>query len=129
MKIYIVTEGCYSDYHIEEVFLDKEKAYNYARLHCSGDGHVEEFDTLDNDYEIITPKIVEYYTVILTTKGELINCTKHVYEQFPNMEDFEDTFSIYNKKFFYNIVADSKEKAIKIARDKRAQYLAEMYGI
>ena len=28
--IYIVTDGEYSDYHIEGVFLDKEKAYKYA---------------------------------------------------------------------------------------------------
>lgn len=129
MKIYIVTDGCYSDYNIEAVFLDKEKAYNYAKLHCSEDGEVEEFETLDDYYKIITPKIIEYYTITLTTRGELISCTKHVYEQFPDMKDFQETFHTHGKKFVYDIVADSEEKAIKIARDKRAQYLAEMYGI
>ena len=128
MKIYIVTDGCYSDYSIEAVFIDKEKAYNYKKLQCEY-GEVEEWDTMDDEYKVITPKIVEYYTVTLTTKGELIDCTKRIYEQFPDMKDFKETFHTHSKKFFYDIVTDSEEKAIKIARDKRAQYLAEMYGI
>lgn len=32
-KIYIVTEGCYSDYHIEAVFKDREKAEHYCSCH------------------------------------------------------------------------------------------------
>ena len=41
---YIVTEGCYSDYHIECVFLNEESAMKYAAM-CEGE--VETFVPLD----------------------------------------------------------------------------------
>lgn len=49
MKVYIATQGEYSDYHIEQVFLDKEKANIYARMH---DCEVEEYDAHDDAFEI-----------------------------------------------------------------------------
>ena len=52
--IYIVTDGEYSDYHIEGVFLNKEKAYKYAELN---DCIVEEYEPMD-DVEIIVGKKV-----------------------------------------------------------------------
>ena len=33
MTVYIVTEGDYSDYHIEEVFSEREQAEKYVALH------------------------------------------------------------------------------------------------
>ena len=52
MKIYVVTSGCYSDYGIRGVFLDKEKAELYCKYHsgCYDDFRVEEYDTAD-EYE------------------------------------------------------------------------------
>lgn len=51
MKVYIVTNGSYSDYHIVKVFTDKAKADDFAkRATTSGydqDYDVEEFDTED----------------------------------------------------------------------------------
>ena len=69
MKIYVVTAGEYSDYHIERIFLDKEKADNFCKYH-SGDNifwedtmRVTEYETSDDiyqepkeSYEIITLK-------------------------------------------------------------------------
>lgn len=47
MKVYIVTRGSYSDYHICRIFLDKEKAQMYADwLDESND--VEEWETSDD---------------------------------------------------------------------------------
>lgn len=128
MKIYIVTDGCYSEYRIEAVFLDKEKAYNYKKLQCEY-GEVEEWYTMDDEYNVILPKIIEYYHVVLSTKGEVIECDKKRYEQYPGMQDFNETSAYNSKRIVYNIATDSKEKAIKIARDKRMQYLAETFGI
>jgi hypothetical protein len=45
MKIYIVTSGSYSDYHIDAVFTDEEQAKLYCAVH-------------DNDYD--TPGIEEW---------------------------------------------------------------------
>lgn len=58
--IYIVTDGEYSDYHIEGVFLDKEKAYKYAELN---DCIVEEYEPMDDAEIIVGRKItVDYRT-------------------------------------------------------------------
>ena len=50
MKVYIVTEGEYSDYHIEEVFSTREKAESYIALHNTssyGYYQIEEYE-IDN---------------------------------------------------------------------------------
>lgn len=61
MKVYIVTSGEYSSYGIERVFLDKEKAELYARLHKTGYGEfqVEEHDTFDDN--IVASEDEAYY--------------------------------------------------------------------
>ena len=48
MKVYVVTSGEYSDYMINKIFLDKDKAEEYRKwLPDSND--VEEYDTSDED--------------------------------------------------------------------------------
>jgi hypothetical protein len=53
MKVYVVTAGSYSDYHIERVFLDKEKAERYVELsqNSCDEPYIEEFET-DDDKQI-----------------------------------------------------------------------------
>lgn len=57
MKIYVITSGMYSDYGIEAIFLDKEKAENYVKYHGSGGYYgdlpsIEEWDTSDEEYQM-----------------------------------------------------------------------------
>lgn len=50
--IYVVTSGCYSDYHIVRCFLDKEKAEKYIKSCSDNDiNDLEEYE-LDDDKEI-----------------------------------------------------------------------------
>ena len=58
--IYIVTDGEYSDYHIEGVFLNKEKAYKYAELN---DCIVEEYEPMDDAEIIVGQKVTVDYRV------------------------------------------------------------------
>lgn len=51
MKIYIVTSGCYSDYHIDAVFLEKEQAEYYCASYASDEANIEEYDTDDHAVE------------------------------------------------------------------------------
>lgn len=58
MKIYAVTSGCYSEYHIDELFLTKEKAELYIASRTENglrvledDYYIEEFDTYDDNIE------------------------------------------------------------------------------
>jgi len=70
LKIFIVTSGDYSDYRIENVFLDKQVAEQYAILK---DGEVQEFEPADNrinidfssvmPYTVLTIRFAKYHTV------------------------------------------------------------------
>ena len=54
MKVYVVTEGRYSDYGIVQVFLNKEKAENYVKYNRGdwNDMQVEEYDTYDDNWQM-----------------------------------------------------------------------------
>lgn len=54
MKVYIVTEGSYSDYEIKRVFLDEEKAQKYKDI-IGGESQVEEYETSDEEINTIKP--------------------------------------------------------------------------
>jgi uncharacterized membrane-anchored protein len=61
MKVYIITAGSYSDYHIERVFLDKENAERYVKLSQSNYGYdtpyIKVMETSDD-------KIIEKITYV-----------------------------------------------------------------
>ncbi|SHO50173.1 hypothetical protein [Anaerocolumna xylanovorans] len=97
---YLVTSGCYSDYAVDSVFLDKEKAYLYAQLHQM---RVESYDIRDNMKIIPGLKIkVIYRKETGKTKGEyfdfqilraqLDNYTRNETE-FRNYPNIQKTFS------------------------------------
>ena len=55
MTLYVITEGCYSDYHIVCIFTDKEKAENYAKYNTGFDTlNIEEYETEDDKYTVVT---------------------------------------------------------------------------
>lgn len=65
MKVYVVTEGEYSDYSIVKVFLDKEKAEKFAELYSKGDifstVSVEEYEIYDNNFDCSLTEPIEFY--------------------------------------------------------------------
>lgn len=77
MKIYVVTQGSYSDYHIEQVFLEREKAELYCKLHDTdmwGDHpEIEEFDTYDDFAEKEKDTIEYVYEFDLDREGSTHN--------------------------------------------------------
>lgn len=54
--LYVITRGEYSDYHIECIFEDKEKAENYVKYHQDSweDCCIEEYILEDENYKLIT---------------------------------------------------------------------------
>ena len=60
-KVYLVKAGEYSDYYIERVFLDKEKAERYAQLrrYTSDINGVEEYE-LSDDMVMMSRYFVEF---------------------------------------------------------------------
>lgn len=67
-KIYIITSGEYSDYHIVAVFKDKKKAEFYAemqeKLHPYEYYYVDEREFYD-DNVTMNEKIVKYYYAVI----------------------------------------------------------------
>ena len=109
MKVYIITEGCYSDYHIEAVFTDKLKAEEYVKIRS--DCEIEKYDTLDDTYEIGKHKQTSYISVIykkyLTSNKEEISIqvinTNDI--EYPDIEEYP-----YNYKYFaYHDFYSNKE--------------------
>lgn len=80
MKVYVITAGAYSDYHICCVCLDKETAEKRARLFDDNEwdrAQVEEFDT------------DEYQEFRKNEDGEIVRCDgKQLYEV--EVRDFVD---------------------------------------
>jgi len=150
MKIFIVTDGQYSDYHIVAVFLSKEKAEHYAKYNSGyyDSCRVEEYDTSDDGY-IISPGEIqvevefEHRTDAANRCHVLFNAEKAYYVEAGNGIPSNTRFSEpqYNN-ISYKIVRCYKEevgedtefylsKARKIGYDLGAQisnWIAEGYG-
>lgn len=128
MEVYVVTSGSYSDYTVEAVFLDKEKAECYAKFCIGDEGTVETFDTLDDCFEFDV-KTVEYYQVNMDGDGSITRVAKCKYEHLSGTDEFKEKFKCMGASFYGEIIADTKKKAIKIMQDKRAEWLADKYGV
>ena len=141
MKVYVITQGCYSDYHICAVAIDRKKAERIAKLYSSGQyslAEIEEFDTDDvgfDKYDLDNERFVRYGVNL--KKGR----EPEVYEEYFKASDImkhktEGNFAysyvddMPNTNVYYaHVVTDTKEKAIKIAQDMYAKALAEYYEL
>lgn len=111
MKIYVVTSGTYSDYCIQRVFLNKEKAEEY-RLWLRDANEVEEYDTSD---DVLIEKKYHVYVELrwYPDKSEKINVSA-----------FKDTESNSN----YQIYTDYNSwEQISISRIVNAENYDEQY--
>ena len=117
MKIYVITKGCYSDYHIVTVTDDKEKA-EFFKLKFSDEydpAHIEEYDTDEYSVEGIQNMKLYYWKVSISNGNTGI---------YPYLSG-NQYFNVYSDGIQAVVIARTKEQAIKIVRDKYAQYLSE----
>jgi len=125
MKIYVVTSGIYSDYCIQRVFLNKEKAEEY-RLWLRNANEVEEYDTSD---DVLIEKKYHVYVELkwYPDKSEKINVSAFKdtesnsnYQRYTDYYDWEQ-ISIsriinaenYDEQYW-------KDKITKVAYDLKA---------
>lgn len=119
MKIYVVTQGTYSDYHIITATLDRTVAEAIAKRFSAEVEEYEDAELLlkprwdvrffkDGPVEVGEHPFLDYYTgsrcIVYVRLGKLVLEVE-------------------------NVAADDKESAIKIAAEKRAAYLAEKNGL
>jgi hypothetical protein len=124
MKVYIVTSGCYSDYHIDRVFLDKSKADHYAE--GVSDSLVEEYNTCEEVFDLFTVITYtddnDYFTVSTENtldcpNPENMNVTKydwgHIWLQRVILKPKLTDFSIEKLKLIYKKVCLDLQAEIK----------------
>ena len=115
MKVYVITKGCYSDYHIIGVALDKEKAERIASFFDDdyNSSEVEEYDT--EKWDISDGK--NLYSIRIDKCGISVIDNESFYDlnvvrTYP--------WGVYE----VSVMARDKEHAMKIASDMIAQYKA-----
>jgi hypothetical protein len=123
-KIYVVTSGCYSDYHIVAATLDKDIAEKIA---AKFSGRYDECEIEEYcDAEIM---LKPAWNISFDKAGNVIN-TYGCESEY----DYENIGECCERRWGecalnVSVSADDLDSAIKIAAEKRAKYLAEKLGL
>ena len=121
MKIYVVTKGYYSDYHIITATTDEELAYRIKEK-FNGNGYDETKVEIFEDAEIFMKSC---YFMRFDKGGNVIEFEEEKDEYSYEQDEGEDT----QGNFYISIIADNKERAIKIGAERRTMYLAQKYEL
>lgn len=128
MKIYVVTQGEYSDYHIIGVFLDKAKADALAAHNKShyDTMTVEEYDTADTPWEQMTKAGGLPFHVYIDIESGTVRSvelkTHMLFEPTDNIRTTEQLDYTGKVLFINNIMARDEQHAVKIANERRIAY-------
>lgn len=123
-RVYVVTEGSYSDYHIVAIFSDKNNADIYAALINSTRGRdgaeVEEWDV--DDVKIDTRQKIIHYATVFYRQSEVTHVD--ISNGIDGMIRFDQPIRINDDRLSWiNVRADDIDKAKKIFYDKYAEAL------
>jgi hypothetical protein len=111
MKIYIVTSGEYSEYGIDRIFLDKEKAEKYVELsqNAWNSTRLEEWETSDDEQIDEITYIYAHYSKDCKYKSDSITV------EIRKTNSLDDKEKAHNKNYFW--FSDySGEKRVLIER-------------
>lgn len=132
MKVYIVTSGEYSDYMINQVFLDREK----AELYCAAQEtdwdkpRIEEYDTFDTE---ITGDSHNVKTCCKAWfRGGGLEDYYKVFYSFEAKNRVSPITSRYKERYVveFSCKGDlTRERIEKIGQDMIAKYKAEQEGL
>lgn len=123
---YVVTDGCYSDFHNVAVFLDKEQAELYVlwRQAHMGGGDVDLEDYIVGE----VPQTISFVRVIMDKEGNVV-------EAYPSLGLCDScgthgTLLDYHRRpqhrvlLSWFVATEDKTGAIKAANEKRSQLIA-----
>ena len=126
MKVYVLTSGEYSDYHIVGVLLDEEQARIAAEVMSDkhDDVEVETYDT--DELKFIKPGW-KYWTIAFSERDHTI------------VDTFRDDYYLdalgeprlcaINHCWYVDAYAEDEDHAIKNASDRLSKYLAEQNSL
>ena len=127
MKIYIITKGEYSDYHICAATTDENTANNLLLLYRDkwDEPQIEIYD--DESAKDVMQGYSVWDVFICSKNMAFRACGRYRDIEIPdNINQVERTEYWYlcdeNEDYTISVIAKSKEHAIKIAQDKFAEY-------
>ena len=122
-KIYIVTSGEYSDYHICAVFSNKEKAEEYVQYH--GTEHSVEEYCIDEEIK----SDVKLWRIIFYIKnGEVIEACPTEYRAEEKCDTCKVCETLRSELIIYfYVTSETSNKAIKIASERWAAIKSNDY--
>ena len=121
MKVYVITAGHYSDYHICGVATDPESAENLRLLSSDswcGEARIETFDTQE-----VPERPKTYFAIYASDEYGLGKCWE--IPMIDGEELYINHVSYNVGGYSVNVVAKDKSHAVKIAQDLIAQYKYE----
>ena len=117
-KVYIITDGMYSDYHICSVFLDEKKA-NEIQKRFGGSIEIYNADEI-NEYL----KHGDFYSISMDREGDTFKCDELTTWEKIYWPLYEPMINIYTNSMAVVVHANDKKHAIKIANDIRSRSVA-----
>ena len=133
-KVYIVTQGEYSDYHIVTVFTNRRDAEVYCAM--QNRGNIDYWGYSISEYNIgevaYPPDVKIGYLFAMGVNGRMRlvgTFTKRIGKNVivPNVVRAET--DCYGTEYEVGVMATSREQAEKIAQDLIAKYKAEKEGV
>lgn len=123
-KIYVVTKGCYSDYHIIAATMDYELAKKIKEKFTDSERDWDEarIEVFPNAELVLKP----CWIVRFLKSGDIENIDS------ANMEYYADELNEVHeshRSLYVHVAADTIEEAIKIAAEQRAMFLAQKNGL
>jgi hypothetical protein len=139
-KVYIVTEGEYSDYHIIAVFATREEAEKLVKF-LNTDAEIEEY-TLGVRFDLNTNrklfKVIVWYDRSAKSSIYTFSCYKVIENPYFTVDYVHDepTITSTSRKwdgnsigYHVSLLADDEDHAVKIAIDAVAKYRAQEEGL
>lgn len=118
--LYVITRGEYSDYRIECIFEDKEKAENYVKYHQDSweDCRIEEYNLEDENYKLVTNGYYKVNGEIVIDKTGLIkdlrtwdkDCLTNTPETYSSL--FDDGWSDNSGNWHLRIIRSFPEFSV-----------------
>lgn len=123
-KIYVVTKGCYSDYHIITATTDYELAKKVKEKFTDGERDWDEvrIEAFQNAEMVLKP----CWRVNFSNNGDVDRVYSVDMEIYADDLNVVDEFQNYLRVY---VAADTEEDAIKIAAEQRAMFLAQKNGL
>lgn len=134
MKIYVITAGSYSEYHIEAVSLDKETAEKFVENHNTPLMNLgEEYRVEEHDSDALLhhqkaiDKGLKRYVGVMNEDGSFSHVFPDIYSEVDRFHPGRVDRNAHH--YLVEVLAKDKEHAKKATIDRFYKWKAEQVGL